>query len=104
MRKELQHFHDCIVVEPNIYLGLTYEKITRILAHLMFLKLNNDGVMIKGRVCTYGIKHRDWLYKEDTTFTTVYTEGLMMSCMIDVMEGQDVATADIQGSFLQNDY
>ena len=32
------------------------------------------------------------------------TEGLMLSCMIDAMEGQKVATADIPGAFLQTDY
>ena len=28
----------------------------------------------------------------------------MISCMIDAMEGRDVATYDIQGTFLKNDY
>ena len=32
------------------------------------------------------------------------TEGLMLSCMIDAMEGRELATADIPGAFLQNDY
>ena len=32
------------------------------------------------------------------------TEGLMVSCMIDVMEGRDVATADTRGYLLQTDY
>ena len=32
------------------------------------------------------------------------TEGLMLSCMIDAMEGQEAATADIPWSFLQTDY
>ena len=35
---------------------------------------------------------------------TVSTEGLMLSCMINAMEGREVATADIPGSFLQDDY
>ena len=34
----------------------------------------------------------------------VSTEGLMLSCMIDAMEGWEVATADIPGAFLQTDY
>ena len=32
------------------------------------------------------------------------TEGLMLSCMIDAMEGQEVETADIPWAFLQTDY
>ena len=70
----------------------------------MFLKINNDGVVIKLKVCTYGRKHRDWLSKYDTKFPIVSTEGLMLSCIIDVMEGRDIATADTQGAFLQTDY
>ena len=70
----------------------------------MFLKLKSDGVTIKGRLCADGRKHWDWLYKEDTLSPTVSTEGLMLSCMIDAMEGREVATADIPGAFLQTDY
>ena len=35
---------------------------------------------------------------------TVSTEGLILSWMIDAMEGMDVATAYIKGAFLQTDY
>ena len=34
----------------------------------------------------------------------MYTEGLMLSCMIDSMEVREVATADIPGAFLQTYY
>ena len=32
------------------------------------------------------------------------TKGLILSCIIDAMGGQDVATADIPGDFLQTGY
>ena len=70
----------------------------------MFLKLKIDEVTIKGRGCVYGRKQRYWLSKEDTSSPTVSTEGIMLSCMIDAMEGREVATADIPGAFLQTDY
>ena len=35
---------------------------------------------------------------------TVSTEGLMIACMIDAMEGREVETADILGAFLKTDY
>ena len=60
--------------------------------------------MIKVRLCIYGNKHRYWLSKEDTTFPTVYTEGLILSFMIDVMEVQEVETAEIQGTLLKTDH
>ena len=61
----------------------------------MFLKLKSDEVKIKGRGCADGRKQRDWISKEDTSSPTVSTEGLMLSCMIDAMEGREVATTDI---------
>ena len=70
----------------------------------MFLKLNNDGFVIKGRLCTYGNKHREWIYKEDTKFPTLSTEGLILPFVIDFMEGQEVETAEIQGALLKTDY
>ena len=71
---------------------------------MMFLKLKSDEVKIKGRGCPDWRKQRDWLSNEDNSSPTVSTEGLMLSCMSDTMEGQEVATADILGAFLQTDY
>ena len=70
----------------------------------MFLKLKSDEVTIKGRVCADGRKQWYLIYEEDTLSPTVSTEGLMLSCMIDAMEGWEVATADIPGALLQTNY
>ena len=74
------------------------------MAYLIFLKPKNDEVRIKGIGCTDGKNQRNWISKEDTSSPTVSTKSLMLSCMIDEMEGQDVGTADITGAFLQTDY
>ena len=70
----------------------------------MFLKLKIDEIKIMGGGCVDRGKHQDWLCKEDTQSPTVSTEGLMRSFTIDAMKGQEVATADILGAFLQTDY
>ena len=70
----------------------------------MFMKLKSNEFTIKGRGCADGRKQRYWISKEDTLSPTVYTEGLMISCMIAAMEGQEVARTDIRGAFLQTDY
>ena len=70
----------------------------------MFLKLKIYEVTIIGRVFADRRKQRDWISKEDTSSPTVSTKGLMLLCMIDAMEGQEVATAYIPGVFLQTDY
>ena len=70
----------------------------------MFLKIKSDEVAIKGRGCADGRKQWDWLSKEDMSLPTMSTKGLMLLCIIDTMEDREVATADIPGAFLKNDY
>jgi hypothetical protein len=41
--------------------------------------------------------------KEDTNSPTVATESLMLTCIIDVIEGRDVVTVDLPGAFMQSD-
>ena len=67
------------------------------------IKLKNDEVTIKGQECADGRKQQNWMSKEDIILPTVSTEGLMLTCMIDAMEGCDVATTDILEDFLQTD-
>ena len=47
--KELHQFHDRRVVKPKKTQDLSYENRRRSLAYLMFMKLKNDDVTIKGR-------------------------------------------------------
>ena len=103
-KKELHQFHDLRVVKPKEPQDLSYEQRRRSMAYLMFLKLKIYKVTTKGRGCADRRKNRDWISKEDMSSLTVSTEGLMLSCMIDAMENQDVAIADIPGAFLQTDY
>ena len=70
----------------------------------MFLELKSDEVTIKGRGCEDGRKNRDCLSKEDTSSPTISTKGLMLLFMIDTMEDQEVATADIPWALLQTNH
>ena len=73
VQKYFQQFNDRRYFEPNNPRNLTFELIRKSLAYLMFLKLNNDGVVIKGRGCTDERKQRNWISKEDTSLPTVST-------------------------------
>ena len=66
----------------------------------MFLNLKINEVIIKGGVCAYRREKRYWISKEDTSSPTVSTEGLILSCVIDAMEGREIATTNIPVSFL----
>ena len=61
----------------------------------MFLKLKSDEVTIKGRGCADDREKRNWLSKEDMLTPTMSTKGLVLLCMVDAMEGREIATADI---------
>jgi hypothetical protein len=41
--------------------------------------------------------------KQETSSPTVATEALIPTCVIDVIEGRDIATCDIPGAFMQSD-
>jgi Reverse transcriptase (RNA-dependent DNA polymerase) len=72
------------------------------LKYLMFLKEKRCG-QIKGRSCADGRKQRIYKTKAETSSPTVSIESLMLSCMIDAMEGRDIATCDIPAAFMQAD-
>ena len=90
------------VIEPIKAAKLTRAEKKASLEYLMFLKQKRCGI-IKGRGCADGIKQRMYMSKEDTSSPTVTTEGLLLSCVLDVKEGRDVATTDIPGGFMQTE-
>ena len=102
MVKELQQLHDRGVMKMMAANNLTEQEHRNALQYLMFLKQKQCG-QIKGRGCANGRKQHSWLGNKDTSSPTVMTESVMLSCMINVKERQDVATADIPGAFMQTD-
>ena len=80
------------------------ELVTRIirnqsLPYLMFLKRKRCG-KVKCRGCADGRKQREFISKEEAPSPTVSTPALMTTCLIDAIEGRNVATADIPRAFL----
>ena len=66
----------------------------------MFLKQKRCG-LIKGRRCVDGQPQKLWKTKEQKTSPTVSVKSLLISCVIDAMEGRDIATIDILSAFMQ---
>lgn len=100
--KEMKQLDQLNVIEPKAASMLTRTEKKAALEYLMFLKQKRCG-RIKGRGCADGRKQRVYMTKEETSFPTVTTEGLFLSCVIDAKEGRDVATTDIPGAFMQTD-
>ena len=85
VQNELQQFHDRRDIDPKETQDLSYEQQMKSLAYMMFLKLENDEVKIKGRGCKDGRKQWNWLSNEGKLSHTVSTKGLILSCIIDEM-------------------
>ena len=79
---------------------LTKEQKHKSLKYLMFLKEKRYG-HIKDCGCANGRKQRLCKTKEENTSPTVSLKAVLLSCMIDAMQGCDVATLDIPGVFMQ---
>jgi hypothetical protein len=102
VEEELQQLHDQKVMEPVAADSLTYAEKKKALEYLMFLKEKRTG-KIKGRGCADGRKQ--WVYtaKEEASSPTVLIESIMLTSVIDALEGRHVVTANIPGAFMQAD-
>ena len=100
--KELKQLHDRMVMTPVSSTTISKQEKQAALQYLMFLKKKRSG-KIKGRGCADGRKQRLYASKDNVSSPTVATEALLLTCLIDAMEHQDVATVDIPGAFMQSD-
>jgi hypothetical protein len=55
------------------------------------------------KIWTYSQKQRAYTNKEEASSPTVAIKSVLLSCVIDAMEGRDVATIDIPRAFMQAD-
>jgi hypothetical protein len=99
---ELQQLYDRDVMEPVDKYDQTGEERKGALRYLMFLKEKRCG-MIEGRGCADGRPQWDYMTKDKTASPTVATKALILMCLIDAIEGRDVATCNIPGAFMQSD-
>jgi Reverse transcriptase (RNA-dependent DNA polymerase) len=102
VEEELQQLHDRKVMMPVEADSLSYAEKKKALEYLMFLKEKRTG-KIKGRGCADGRKQRVYTAKEEASSPTVSIESIMLTSVIDALEGRHVATADIPGAFMQAD-
>ena len=68
----------------------------------MFLKEKQDR-SIKGRGVADARKQRGKIEPKDATSPTVSTEAVMLTAIIDALEGKDMAVVDIPWAYLSAD-
>ena len=88
------------VFVPRLPSELNREDKLRALRMIVFIKKKRCD-RIKTRGGMNGRKQRTYIPKEDASYPTVSTEGLMILCVIDAKEYRHVATCDIDGAFLR---
>ncbi len=69
------------------------------ISHLCWGK---QDVKIKARKVASENKQWDYITKEDVSFPTVLAEAVMLTCVIDALEDQEIAVIDIPNAFVQN--
>ena len=102
VEKEMRQLHDRGTMMPVHKKSLTSEQRKDALACLMFLKRKRCG-KVKGHGCAEGRKQRAYIAKEESTATTVGTEAVFLTDVIDTLESLEVAVLDVTGAFMQAD-
>jgi len=80
------NLHGRGVIEPVKKEQVTYELRKKSLTHLVFLKRKRCG-KVKGGGCADGRKQRKFISKEEASSPTVSTHALMVTCLVDAIEG-----------------
>ena len=74
---------------------LTRDQCLKMLDSHMVLKNKRLDRNIKGRTVAGGNKYQSYIPKEDASSTTVATESLLLTCIIDAEENRDFSVIDI---------
>jgi hypothetical protein len=99
-QSEMKQYHFRNTFKPKHWRELSQVQRQTVLESHMFLKQKRDR-KIKGRTVTSGNTQRDYISKEDASWPTAATESVLLSCIIDAEEEQDVAVVDIPNAFVQ---
>jgi hypothetical protein len=97
---EMKKLHFRNTFKPKHCRELSQVQRQTVLESHMFIKQKWDE-NIKGRTVAGGNKQQDYISKEDASSPTVATESVLLPCIIDAEEEQDVAVVGIPNAFVQ---
>jgi hypothetical protein len=89
----------------NLHKAMHWHELTQaqkehILESHIFVEDKQDG-KIKARKVGGGNKQQDYIVKEDVSSPTVSAEAVMLTCVFDALEDQDITVIDIPNAFVQ---
>jgi hypothetical protein len=85
---------------PVHWKDVNKERWKQILESHVFVKKKRTG-QIKVRKVAWGNKQRDFISKENASSSTVATESVLLTSLVDAQENRDVAIVDIPNAFIQ---
>jgi len=97
--KEYAQLNDKKIFRAVKRSALTREQRKNALTLITLIKYKRSGT-VKGRACADGRKQRKFISKDEAVSPAVSLESIIMSLIIDAVEGRDTATADIAGAYL----
>jgi len=100
--KEFKQLHDKGVFRPIDPKSLTPDQKRKALREITIIKEKRCG-KIKGRTCADGRPQRNYISKDESSSPTISNDAFLMSLIIDALEERDVATADVEGAYLNAD-
>ncbi len=85
--------------KPVHWKDVNKEKQKQILELHVFVKKKCTG-QIKARKVAGGNKQRDFISKENASSSTVATESVLLTSLVDAQENRDIAIVDIPNAFI----
>ena len=98
--KELSQLHYQDTFEPVNPSTLSKEDMDQVIESHLFLKLKHD-ITIKGRIVAGGGKQHEYIPKEEATSPTMSLKLVLLTAVIDVQEGHDIAICNVPNAFIQ---
>jgi hypothetical protein len=95
---KMNQLHWCNLYKPMHWHELTQSQKEYILESHIFVEEKQDG-KIKARKVVGGNKQQDYITTEDVSSPTVSAEAVMLMCVINALEDQDIATINIPNAF-----
>ena len=100
MTKELSQLHYRDTFEPVNPSTLSKKEMEWVIKSHLFLKLKRDAT-IKGRMVAGGDKQCGYIPKEEAMSPTMSLKSVLLTAIIDVQEGRDIAICDVPNAFIQ---
>ncbi len=98
--KEMKQLHWRNSYKPKHWHALAKKQKEQLLESHIFVEGKRDGTIKAGKVIG-GNKQCNYITKEDVSSPTVTAKTVMLTCVIDAQEDQDVAVVDIPNAFVQ---